>query len=93
MTRAVFGARGLTKTYVDGEVEVQALRGLDIDVMAGEVVLLPCDEPAGALDSRTGIAAALPSSSRLVILVILPIDRLLKWAVCHGLTRGIAGAP
>jgi putative ABC transport system ATP-binding protein len=33
-------ARGLTKTYVMGEVEVRALRGLDFDLRRGELVVL-----------------------------------------------------
>lgn len=36
----IFTARALTKTYISGEVQVQALRGLDLDVSAGEVVVL-----------------------------------------------------
>ncbi len=36
----VFTARGLTKIYKSGEVEVRALRDLDLDVWAGEVVVL-----------------------------------------------------
>jgi putative ABC transport system ATP-binding protein len=40
MTDKVFTARALTKTYASGEVEVRALRGLDLDVWAGEVVVL-----------------------------------------------------
>jgi putative ABC transport system ATP-binding protein len=40
MTEQVFTARALTKTYVSGEVGVRALRGVDIDVWAGEVVVL-----------------------------------------------------
>ena len=40
MSETVFAARALTKTYTSGEVEVQALRGLDLDVSAGEVVVL-----------------------------------------------------
>jgi putative ABC transport system ATP-binding protein len=40
MTDQVFTARALTKVYTSGEVEVRALRGLDLDVSAGEVVVL-----------------------------------------------------
>jgi putative ABC transport system ATP-binding protein len=40
MPETVFAARALTKTYTSGEVQVRALRGLDLDVSAGEVVVL-----------------------------------------------------
>src|SRR5215207_6846132 len=36
----VFVARGLTKVYTSGEVEVHALRGVDLDIYSGEVVVL-----------------------------------------------------
>jgi putative ABC transport system ATP-binding protein len=38
--QAVFVARGLTKVYHMGEVEVQALRGVDMELYSGEFVVL-----------------------------------------------------
>ena len=38
--KPVFQARGLTKVYHMGEVEVQALRGVDLDLFQGEFVVL-----------------------------------------------------
>ena len=37
---SVFEARGVTKTYDMGEVQVQALRGADMDLFAGELMVL-----------------------------------------------------
>ena len=39
-TRAVFRARGLSKVYVMGEVEVHALRNIDLDIFEREFVVL-----------------------------------------------------
>jgi putative ABC transport system ATP-binding protein len=36
----VFEARGLTKRYQMGEVEVQALRGVDLDLYLSEFVVI-----------------------------------------------------
>ncbi len=38
--RLMFEARGLTKIYQMGEVQVQALRGVDLELYAGEFVVL-----------------------------------------------------
>jgi putative ABC transport system ATP-binding protein len=38
--RAVFEARGITKVYHMGEVDVHALRGVDLDLYEGEFVVL-----------------------------------------------------
>ncbi len=40
MPEAVFRARGLTKTYLSGEVEVRALAGVDLEIFAREMVVL-----------------------------------------------------
>jgi putative ABC transport system ATP-binding protein len=40
VTEAVFRARGLSKIYHVGEVEVQALRSIDLDLFDGEMVVL-----------------------------------------------------
>ena len=40
MNSRLYTAQGLTKIYSSGEVEVRALRGLDLDIAAGEVVVL-----------------------------------------------------
>ena len=40
MAEVVFEARKLTKTYRNGEVEVHALAGVDLELYAGELVVL-----------------------------------------------------
>ena len=37
---AVFTARALTKTYGEGDTAVHALRGVDLDIVRGEFVVL-----------------------------------------------------
>ncbi|TVP93073.1 MAG: ABC transporter ATP-binding protein [Thioalkalivibrio sp.] len=36
----IFEARGLTKTYLMGEVEIHALQGVDLELYAGELVVM-----------------------------------------------------
>ena len=36
----VFQAKDLTKTYLNGEIEVHALAGVDLELLAGELVVL-----------------------------------------------------
>lgn len=38
--RVAFHVHGLTKTYRSGEIDVQALRGIDLDIMDGEILVL-----------------------------------------------------
>jgi putative ABC transport system ATP-binding protein len=61
--RVVFHAEGLTKVYQMGEVEVHALRGVDLDLYDGELVVLLGASGSGkstllnilgGLDSATG---------------------------------------
>jgi putative ABC transport system ATP-binding protein len=40
MTKVVFEARGLTKVYRSGDVEVRALAGVDLELWEGELVVL-----------------------------------------------------
>ena len=40
VTDAIYRTRGLTKVYRMGEVEVHALRGVDLDLRRGEFVVL-----------------------------------------------------
>jgi len=39
-SKSVFAARGITKVYHMGEIDVHALRGVDLDLYAGEFVVL-----------------------------------------------------
>lgn len=40
MKQPVFTAQNLTKTYTSGDVQVRALRGVNLEIQAGEVVVL-----------------------------------------------------
>ena len=59
----VFEARGITKVYELGEVKVHALRGVDLDLHAGELITL-----LGASGSGKSVSiewAAVQPSARL----------------------------
>jgi putative ABC transport system ATP-binding protein len=65
----VFSARGLTKVYRMGEVEVPALRGVDLDLLSGELVVLLGPSGSGKstlLNMITGIDR--PSAGEVVVL-------------------------
>jgi lipoprotein-releasing system ATP-binding protein len=47
MSEPVLTARGLVKTYRSGEKELQVLRGLDVEVVAGEAVAVIGDSGVG----------------------------------------------
>ena len=64
--RVIFRARGLTKSYGTGETAVHALAGVDLDLYAGELVVLlgPSGSGKSTLLNHLG-ALDLPSSGSL----------------------------
>jgi putative ABC transport system ATP-binding protein len=63
----VFSVRGLTKTYVMGEVQVHALRGIDLDIDEGRFVVILGHSGSGKstlLNILGGLDA--PSAGRVV---------------------------
>jgi putative ABC transport system ATP-binding protein len=67
MREVVFSARGLTKTYGEGSTAVHALTGVDLDLHAGEMVVLlgPSGSGKSTLLNNLG-GLDLPSSGTLL---------------------------
>ncbi len=67
MPEVVFEARGLTKVYRNGEIEVRALAGVDLTLYAGELAVLLGPSGSGKstllniLGGSTTPARALPA--------------------------------
>ena len=63
----VFRARGLTKTHDMGEVQVHALRGVDVDLFARELVVLLGPSGSGKSTLARAVLALLPKTDGAVL--------------------------
>src|SRR6516164_1299369 len=73
--------RALTKTFGQGEVQVQAVRGIDLEVRRGEVVLIMGASGSGKTTLLSMLGAMLrPTSGRVEVngvnLATLPESKL-----------------
>jgi putative ABC transport system ATP-binding protein len=75
MTAAI-SVRGLTKTYSEGSAGVQALRGVDLDVEAGELVLLMGPSGSGKTTLLSIMGCILTASSGTVQIAGTEVTRL-----------------
>ena len=81
MERPAISARGLTKVFGEGEVQVRAVRGVDLEVGRGEVVLIMGPSGSGKTTLLSMLGAMLrPSAGRVEVdgvdLASLPEKRL-----------------
>jgi putative ABC transport system ATP-binding protein len=68
MTRMALRARKLTKTFGEGDVQVEAVRAVDLDVARGEVVLIMGPSGSGKTTLLSMLGAMLrPTSGSVVI--------------------------
>jgi putative ABC transport system ATP-binding protein len=81
MPQKLYSAEGLTKVYFSGSVQVQALRGVSLEIWAGEVVVLLGPSGSGKstlLNIMGGLDS--PSSGRLFF-KDLSLTRLNDWGL------------
>jgi energy-coupling factor transporter ATP-binding protein EcfA2 len=64
MTDTAFSAQDLTKTYTSGEVEVRALQGANLEVLAGEVVGLLLGPSGSGKSTLLNIMGGAPGRER-----------------------------
>jgi putative ABC transport system ATP-binding protein len=67
--KSAIAVRGLTKTYAEGSAGVQALRGVDLEVEAGELVLLMGPSGSGKTTLLSIMGCILTASSGTVHIV------------------------
>ena len=53
-TEAIISLRAVTKTYGQGPAAFQALKGVDLDIPAGEFVAIIAEIPPGGAGDRPG---------------------------------------
>jgi len=68
MDKIAIRAEGLEKVYGEGDVEVRAVRGIDLEVRRGEVILIMGPSGSGKTTLLSMLGAMLrPSSGRIVV--------------------------
>jgi putative ABC transport system ATP-binding protein len=68
MSHIVLAAEGLERTFGEGDVQVRAIRGVDLEVRSGEVVLIMGPSGSGKTTLLSMLGAMLrPSAGRIII--------------------------